>query len=396
MTWKAQSMTDIRLEFVRLALCEGANRRLLCRRFGISAKTGYKWLQRYLAEGSSGLGDRSRRPHSSPGQVSADVEAAVLALRNENPAWGGRKLSAVIRRENLASPVPAASTITTILKRHGVSTGQNGAPFLPQRFEHERPNDLWQMDFKGHVGMADGNRLHPLTILDDHSRYCIALEACLDQRSLTVRQALVGAFRRYGLPLCIITDNGPPWGDGPGSPFTPLGVFLIEQGIRIAHSRPYHPQTMGKDERFHRTLKAEVLAATHFDGIAQAAKRFSQWRMTYNLRRPHQALGLGVPAQRYASSPREYRDSVDPFDYGPDDRVRRVQHGGFISIGGRKIRLPKAFHGKDIAIRPTQHENMFEAFYRHQFIARIDFNPKPGHLQPVTHVPEHVLPISPV
>lgn len=323
MPWGAVSTMDLRLEFVRLALCDGSNLRQLCRRFGISAKTGYKWLARYAAEGVDGLVDRSRRPGASPLQVSGEIEAAVLALRAQHPAWGGRKLARVLERDGLEAPSP--STITAILRRNGVAIGSHGAPFLPTRFEHARPNDLWQMDFKGHVGMANGERLNPLTILDDHSRYCIALRACANQKTQTVRAALVEAFRRHGLPGAILTDNGAPWGDGPGSPFTPLGVFLIDQGIRIAHSRPYHPQTMGKDERFHRTLKAEVLSHAPFADLAEAERRFGEWRIIYNMRRPHDVLGLNVPADRYEPSSRDYKETVRPFDYADHDHVRRVQ-----------------------------------------------------------------------
>src|SRR5690606_23624233 len=156
-----------------------------------------------------------------------------------------------------------------------------------------------------HVGLGDGRRLHPLTVLDDHSRYAVVLRACADQTTATVRAALIDAFRRHGLPGAIITDNGAPWGDGPGHPWTPLGVFLIEQGIRIAHSRPYHPQTMGKDERFHRSLKAEVLAGPPFADLAAADRRFAEWRHVYNSERPHQALAMAVPAERYSPSRRD-------------------------------------------------------------------------------------------
>ena len=264
------------------------------------------------------------------------------------------------------------------------------------RFEHPQPNDLWQMDFKGHVGLADGRRLNPLTVLDDHSRYAIVLRACADQKTQTVREALVGAFHRYGLPRTLITDNGSPWGDGPGSPFTPLGVFLIEQGIRIAHARPYHPQTMGKDERFHRSLKAEVLSGPPFGDLAAAAQALDRWRHVYNHKRPHEALDLAVPADRYQTSPREYRETPEPFDYAPGDLLRKVQDGGKLSFGGREKRVPKAFKGKQVALRPTADDGVYDVYYRHQHIAVLDFRNENSNAQPVTYVSERVLPISPV
>ncbi len=396
MPWDAMSEQDLRFEFVVEALREGANMRQLCRRYGVSAKTGYKWLGRFRAEGKAGLADRGRRPLSSPRRSSAGIEAAALEARAAHPAWGGRKIRKVLMERGVAA-APAASTITAILRRHGVPVGAfGGGAAAFTRFEHPAPNDLWQMDFKGHVGLADGGRLHPLTVLDDHSRFAVALKACPDQRTQTVRDALVEAFRRYGLPQTLITDNGSPWGDGPGSPFTPLGVFLIDQGVRIAHSRPYHPQTLGKDERFHRTLKAEALAGPPFSDLAEAAARLERWRRIYNHERPHEALDLATPGQRYRQSPRDYRESAPPFEYAPDDRLRKVQDKGWISFQGRNARLPKAFKGRTVALRPTVTDGVFEVYYRHQFIAVLDFAAKNSNPQPVTHVSEQPLPLSPV
>ena len=174
--------------------------------------------------GREGLCDKSRRPLSSPRRSSAEVEGAALAVRQAHPAWGGRKIRQVIEREGIETP--AASTITAILRHGGRRWERSGAAIRRgPAFEHAAPNDLWQMDFKGHVGLVDGGRLHPLTVLDDHSRYAIVLRACADQKTQTVREALVDAFRRYGLPRALITDNGSPWGDGPGSPLRRWACF---------------------------------------------------------------------------------------------------------------------------------------------------------------------------
>ena len=374
MPWEPKSMNVLRKEFVLLARGEEANVRDLCRRFGISAKTGYKWLERFALEGAAGLCDQSRRPKSSPKRSADKLEASVLEIRAGHPAWGGRKIAAALRRKEIKAP--SSSTVTAILRRNGVKLGEFGggaAAFI--RFEHPAPNDLWQMDFKGHVAMREG-RLHPLTVLDDHSRYAIVTSACANEQTDTVKTRLITAFRRYGLPLCIMTDNGSPWGDGPGSPFTPLGVFLIEQGIRIGHSRPYHPQTNGKDERYHRSLKAEALSGPPFDDLAQAEAALAKWRHVYNTERPHEALGLGVPIDRYRPSPRPYRDHIEVFDYAPDDTVRRVQQQGIISFRGTEYRIPKAFYGKHIAFRPTETDGSYKIFFRHQFIKSLDIQTK--------------------
>lgn len=378
MPFTGVSAMDCKLEFVRLAQAEGVNRRELCRRFGVSPTLGYRLLSRYAAQGESGLAELSRRPRGSPRTTPAAIEAAVMAVRTEHPAWGGRKIAAVLRRRGLEAPSP--STVTQILRRHGMALGAFGggqAPFI--RFEHPAPNDLWQMDFKGHVSLdADGGRLHPLTVLDDHSRFCLVLEACADQERATVKSCLIKAFQRYGLPRRITADNGPPWGagmrgEGVGRSWTALGVWLLEQDIALGHSRPYHPQTQGKDERFHRTLKAEALSGPPFADLEQAARRLSDWRMIYNTQRPHEALGLITPIERYAPSPRPYRHAVEPFAYGPDDLTRKVQDGR-ISFNARLIRVPKAFTGKTLALRPTSIDGRFDLVFRSKTISTIDLN----------------------
>jgi transposase InsO family protein len=381
-------------EFVRLALAEDANRRELCRRFGVSATLGYRLLARYQAEGETGLAERSRRPGSSPGRTPAEVEAAVLAVRTAHPAWGGRKIAAVLRRRGLAAPSP--STVTDILRRHGVELGGFGggaAAFI--RFEHEAPNDLWQMDFKGHVPLRSG-RLHPLTVLDDHSRFCLVLAACADERTQTVKACLTEAFRRYGLPWRITADNGSPWGSGPADPYTPLGVWLMEQDIRIGHSRPYHPQTQGKDERFHRTLKAEALGGPPFEDLSHAARNFERWRSIYNTERPHEGIGLITPIERYTASPRSYREIIEPFAYGPDDQLRRVPPHGRISFKNRLWRVPKAFNGKLLAIRPTPQDGVYDIVFRATHLKSIDLSAPMDQPQPVTDVSAHPSRMSPV
>jgi transposase InsO family protein len=389
------SRMDARLEFVMLASVDGANVRRLCRRFGISPTTGYKWLERWRVAGAAGFQELSRRPQSSPLRSAATTETAVLSVRTEHPAWGGRKIARRLKDLGYAA-VPAPSTVTAILKRHGVELGAlGGGPSAFIRFERVRPNELWQMDFKGHVALHAG-RLHPLTVLDDHSRFAVVLAACANERTETVRQQLIIAFRRYGLPETIITDNGSPWGDGPGSPFTPLGVWLLEQGIRISHSKPYHPQTMGKDERFHRSLKAEVLSGPPFADLAAAERAFDRWRNVYNTQRPHEAIALAVPASRYQPSPRDYVETVEPFEYAPGDIVRRVQQGGHVSLLGRCVRLPKAFRSKAVAFRPTTQDGVFDVAFRSQIIATIDIRPLDRRPESVHDVSEHPSTLSPV
>lgn len=370
MPWSEVSVMDQRDEFVSLAGLEGSNVRELCRRYGVSPTTGYKWLGRYAAEGRGGLADRSRRPLRSPGRTASGVEERVLALRDRHPAWGGRKLQRRLQRLGIA-PVPSISTITEILRRHGRLDATGAAKHRAvQRFEHAEPNDLWQMDFKGHVALASG-RCHPLTVLDDHSRFALGLEACADERTGTVQDRLTAIFRRYGLPWRILADNGAPWGDDADSRHTKLTVWLLRIGVAVSHGRPYHPQTQGKAERFHRTLAAEVLAGPPARDLDHCQRRFDAWRHVYNTQRPHQAIGLAVPLERYKPSPRPFPETLPPLDYDDHDIVRRVDQAGGLSWRGLRFRVGKALHGQHIAIRPTAVDGHFDVCLAHHRIATI-------------------------
>jgi transposase InsO family protein len=367
------STVDLREEFVVLARREGCNMRALCRRFGVSPTTGYKWLHRHGEAGRAGLHDRSRRPVRSPGRTSEAMEVRVLALRDAHPAWGGRKLRRRLLDLGVAD-VPSASTITAILRRNGRLDREGVArqqPFV--RFEYAAPNDLWQMDFKGHFEVGRG-RCHPLTLLDDHSRFSLGVEACADERATTVQQRLTRIFRRYGLPWAILADNGAPWGDAADSPHTLLTVWLMQLGVRVIHGRPYHPQTQGKAERFHRSLNAELLAYRPFTDLADCQRRFDVWRHVYNTERPHEALGLEVPIARYEPSPRSFPDSLLPIEYDSTDIVRRVDAAGNIYYRNRRFRISRAFRGHPLAIRPASRDAQFDVFFAEHLITTIDLN----------------------
>jgi len=376
---------ELRQEFVMLARQPGSNVSALCRRFGISRKTGYKWLRRFAAEDD--LSDCSRRPHCSPGRTPSPMERSVLAVRAAHPCWGGRKIAR--RLSDLGhSDVPSPSMVTAILRRHDVSLGGGSEPSRPfRRFERSQPNALWQMDFKGHFAMSRG-RCHPLTVLDDCSRYSLCLSACGNERSETVQGHLRDAFRRYGLPDWIITDNGAPWGNRADTPYTPLGVWLMRLGIGISHSRPYHPQTLGKEERFHRTLKAELLGGPPFNDLGHCQRAFDRWRLTYNCERPHQALDMAVPANRYRPSERTFPEAMPAIEYGPGHQVRRVQKLGWISFRGSGFRLPKAFAGYPVGIVPTTLDGVWNVIFASRPIAQLDM--RAGTVKTVTHVSEHL------
>jgi transposase InsO family protein len=360
-----------REEFVTLVETQAVGFAELCRRFGVSRRTGYKWLGRFQSHGPGGLTDRSRRPRRSPARTPPEMEQAVLAVRAAHPAWGGRKIRRVLLNQGRRDP-PAASTITMILHRHGLIDPAESRQREPwKRFEHPRPNDLWQMDFKGHFALQR-RRCHPLTVLDDHSRYCVGLRACGDERGTTVRQRLTAMFQRYGLPRRMLMDNGSPWAGDGDHPWTPLTVWLLTLGIDVSHGWPYHPQTQGKDERFHRTLQAEVLSRRRFDDLDDCQRGFDDWRRTYNQDRPHDALELDTPAQRYQPSRWSFSSASAPIEYGPDDAVRKVQQGGILHFGNREFRVGKAFRRQRVAVRPTTQDGVWDVVFCRTRIAWIN------------------------
>ncbi len=376
MPWNEVSAVDLRREFVSLARNEGVNIRQLCQRFGISAKTGYKWLERFAQGGAESLADRSRRPHVSPHKTETELEQAVVTLRGKHPAWGGRKLARRLLDLGMVE-VPSPSTVTEILRRHeclGVPGGE-GTQRRYHRFEHEAPNQLWQIDFKSPVRTPRGT-CHPLTVLDDHSRYNLVLHVCRKPGMKEVQPALIEAFRRYGLPIRINGDNGSPW----GSPrehthgLSKLSVWLIRLGIRVSHSRPYHPQTNGKDERFHRSLDREVLDVKGFADHLHLQTELDQWRRCYNHERPHEALALAVPATRYQPSPLVYPEKLPAIKYAPGDTVVRVKWNGEYWAFGRRGKVSNALTGLDIALRPTSQntEGVYDLFFCHQRFGKLD------------------------
>jgi transposase InsO family protein len=370
MPWQECSTMSLRQEFLFLASQPESNFSQLCQRFEISRKTGYKWLQRYQQSGATGLHDRTRRPQHSPGRTEPAVEQQVLAIRDQY-GWGARKIKWCLEREG--QEALAKSTVHSILQRHGrVTPPPNSVAGSYQRFEQERPNQLWQMDFKGHYRLGNGARCHPLTVLDDHSRYSLCLQACRNEQTETVQQQLTATFRRYGMPERMLMDNGSPWGNDLAHQYTPLTVWLLRLGIGVSHSRPYHPQTQGKDERFHRSLKVEVLAQRIFGDFGLMQIRFDEWRYCYNHVRPHEALGMAVPASRYQLSHRSFPDQLPPFDYGATDQVRKVQSDGKISFRNREFRVGKAFRGYPVALRPTVEDGVYEIYFATHRILTID------------------------
>ena len=294
-------------------------------------------------------------------------------MRQKHPAWGGRKLKQ--RLLDLGQQdLPAASTITSILARHDLLDPQESTKHHAfQRFEHAAPNDLWQMDFKGEFALPAG-RCYPLTIVDDHSRFAVALQACARNTKIITQAALITTFRRYGLPARISCDNGSPWGSGCRGHYTQLAIWLMRLGIVVSYARPHHPQTNGKDERFNRTFEVEVLRYLQASTLTHCQQHFDDWRYVYNNERPHEALQMKVPAARYQPSQRQYSERLPAIEYGPTDIVRKVRHAGHIKYKGREIHVGSAFFGLHVALRPTITDGLFAVFFCQIQIGALDLN----------------------
>lgn len=369
MAWGVVSLMSLRQEFVELSEQKTVSFSEMCQRYGISRKTGYKWLGRYRKQGAKGLIDQSRRPKNSPEKLPQAREQLVLSLRRSHPRWGARKIRRLLK--NQGERLPACSTITALFHRHGLIEPSNQAKPNWQRFEREVPNSLWQMDFKGPVATL-GGPAHALTVLDDHSRFNLCLKALPNQKGESVRQALTETFRLYGLPNSMIMDNGAPWGGESAYPYTVLTMWLLRLDVGVSHSRPYHPQTMGKDERFHGTLNRELLATHQWRDLHDLDGAFERFRQQYNFIRPHQALDLEVPASRYQVSLRSFPETLPTIEYDPGVTVRKVQQKGEISFRGKIIKVGQAFRGYPVGIKPTSIDGTFEVLFCRQAICQID------------------------
>src|SRR5574338_25870 len=349
MPWESRGIMSLREEFVIKANENIDSFSELCREYNISRPTGYKWLQRYQEEGVLGLNDRSKRPSHMPLRTKGTLTDLILAYREKYPAWGARKLKQVLINEGFSN-LPSEITFNRILKRNDKIDLDKVEKHKWIRFERKNPNELWQMDFKWYVALKEG-KCYPLTILDDCSRYSLCLSACHREDELSVRKNLEKVFCEYGLPQAMIMDNGSPWKGSPGQRLSKLTIWLMQLGIKIGHSRPYHPQTQGKEERFHRTLKEELLKYHNFQDLAHAQKHFDEWRYIYNHIRPHEALGMSCPGQKYFPSQKKFSLKIPRIKYESTDELRKVRHGA-ISVHKKDIFIGEALDGQIVALRP--------------------------------------------
>ncbi len=367
MPWKRMNVDEQRMQFVVRAVSGKEQMAALCREFGISRPTGYLWRRRYERAGSfSAVRERSRRPHHSPARTEEWKERRVAALR-EQTGWGAKKLHVVLRDEQRV--VVPVRTIHRILEREGLVQEDVHAP-APGRFERSAPNELWQMDSKGKYPLPDAE-CHPLSVLDDHSRYAVGLYALPELTSEQAWPCLVETFRHYGVPQAMLMDRGSLWwSEHNGWGLTWLSVQLIEQGIRLHYGRVCHPQTQGKVERFHRTLGGELRHRGLPTRWAQWPGLLAQVQRDYNQRRPHEALGMRRPVELYQPSPQAYREQPPAWEYPTGSEVKRLNTQGMLEDGGQRWFVCGALARQQVRIERIETKVLVS--YRHMYIREID------------------------
>lgn len=363
MPWEDKTVEELRKEFAEAA--KGSdNFSALCREFGITRKTGYKWVERY--EANEELSDKSKTPFHIANRTPSDIEEMIISMRIDNPAWGAKKIKAILEREGVL--MPCTKTVNNILNRYGCITPEESAkhkPFI--RYEKDNCNEMWQTDFKGEFLMADKKYCYPLNIFDDCSRFLITTAPGLSTANMVI-PTFKKAFYEYGMPESVLSDNGAQFA-GFRQGFTQFEKWLMNHNVLPIHGRFKHPQTQGKIERMHRTMKNELLKHTVIENIEDANIKLQMWRDKYNNLRPHEALGMRCPAEVYMPSNRTYNDTVKPYEYGGQYHVIKVNSWGYVRFDNWQIYLSETMINEHIEFRPNPHGDSFIACYRNFKIA---------------------------
>jgi putative transposase len=354
--WRTPDLVTIREEFVERAMSGRHPVAALCNAYGISEKTGHKWLNRFKDEGRPGLSDRSRAPHESPHKISLEVRREILALREKHPTWGPKKLRVVLRRRMPEKHWPAASSIGDLLRREGCVRPQRrrniGAelPIDSGLTVPLAPNDVWSTDFKGQFRLTNGDLCYPLTAQDAFSRFVIGTTALNSTASLPVEIAFTRHFQEYGLPRVIRSDNGVPFASPSAiGRLSKLSVWWISLGIRPERIEPGEPQQNGTHERMHKTLKADATRPPS-SSLTEQQLRFDRFRREYNDERPHESLDQETPASRYSPSARVFPSSLPETVYPAHFEVRVVTQSGAINFRARRFQLSTALTNQEIGL----------------------------------------------
>lgn len=369
MRWGVKDKQQQRISFVIRAASGKEKMSQLCEEFEIARPTGYLWLKRYREKGQlMDVVERSRRPQHSPRRTSEAIEARVCAVR-QREGWGAKAIRHVLERDEGIRL--GRMTVHRILERHGQIREQDRHRPATRRFERPEPNQLWQMDFKGQFPMGS-QECFPLSILDDHSRYLVGLQALPGTRGQGVQATLEAVFSEYGVPEAMLMDHGTPWWNGiNGHGLTQLSIHLIKQGIRLHFSGVGHPQTQGKVEKFHDTLRRAVEHRNRWPEDLQGWQSdLNEIRHVYNHKRPHQALNMALPASRYRPSARRFQARPAEWDYPPGSVVGRLNNQGQIYWQGRYRFVCRALANQQIRIHHMDQKLVIS--FRHMWIRQID------------------------
>ena len=366
MPWKDKTVEELRKEFVEAAQ-DCSNFSSLCREFGITRKTGYKWLSRYEADEE--LSDRSRRPNVTANKTAAETELKIVEARSSHPGWGAKKIK--VSLENKGVEMPCIKTVNNILNRYGCISKEESLKHKAfTRFEKERCNEMWQTDFEGEFKMQDGKYCFPLDIFDDHSRFVIRIKPS-ESTSNLVLPTFREAFYEYGMPDSVLSDNGAQFA-GFRQGYTQFEKWLMNHDVLPIHGRIKHPQTQGKIERFHRAMNQELLKHYTPKDISDAERVFNDWRNCYNNERPHEALGMKCPSDIYVPSNRVYRDDVKKYEYSGKYHVIKVNSWGYVRFDRWQIYLSETMIDEYIEFRPNPNGDTFIACYRNFGIGEFD------------------------
>jgi transposase InsO family protein len=365
MPWKEATAVDERKSFITAWSRKEQSLSALCRYFEVSRTTAYKWLERYLELGDPGLVDESRAPLHQPKAMPEALRTQILALRNLHPSWGPKKLKATLERKSPHLAWPARSTIGELLRREGLAhprPPRRRTPPHQHPLSHAAaPNDVWCADFKGWFLTGNGQRCDPLTITDAYSRYLLRCRAVSKTDGSHVREIFTAAFREFGLPLAIRSDNGAPFASTGLAGLSRLAVWWIRLGIHPERIEPGCPEQNGRHERFHQTLKAET-ASPPCSTLSRQQQRFADFQAEYNHLRPHEALGLRTPDRFYRHSPRKFPERVPELAYPFECYLRRISAAGHLSWRKHQVYVSVLLENEDIALRPLE-DGLYEVFF---------------------------------
>ena len=357
MPWEETSVMDQRVEFIADYLSGDYSTSELCRVYGISRPTAYKWIERYRQRGAPGLEELSRAPHSHPNQTAEELRVMIVQGKLSHQKWGPKKVVDRLRQEHPELNWPADSTAGEILKRAGLVRPRvrrhRVAPYTEPFSECGGPNQTWSADFKGDFEMGNGRRCYPLTVSDNFSRYLLLCQALERPRYPAVRPWFEWVFREYGLPQAIRTDNGVPFASLAVGGISELSKWWIRLGIRPERIRPGKPAQNGRHERMHRTLKEAVPPQAN---CPAQQRSYDPYREEYNWQRSHEALGRKTPGSVYRASPRPYPVKLPPLEYGSEITVRQVRHNGEIKWRGERIYISEVLAKEPIGLKPIDND----------------------------------------